>query len=63
MYAFLVDAGRLWMAEITPTLIRYTLFAVGVWFALWVLLAGLIRARKIREPPAAAPAEWCSASS
>jgi sterol desaturase/sphingolipid hydroxylase (fatty acid hydroxylase superfamily) len=53
MYAFLVDAGRLWMAEITPTLIRYTLFAVGVWFALWVLLAGLIRARKIRAatPP------------
>jgi len=54
MESFLADAARLWVGEITPTLIRYALFAVGVWLALWVLLSRLIRARKIRQasPPA-----------
>ncbi len=53
MYALLAEAGRLWLGEITPTLTRYAVFAVGVWFTLWVLFSGLIRARKIREttPP------------
>jgi len=53
MEQVLIDAGRMWMAEITPTLTRYALFAVGVWLLLWVLLAGLLRARKIRQatPP------------
>jgi Delta7-sterol 5-desaturase len=53
MEAFLTDAGRLWLGEITPTLTRYALFAVGVWLVLWVVLAGVLRRQKIREasPP------------
>jgi sterol desaturase/sphingolipid hydroxylase (fatty acid hydroxylase superfamily) len=53
MESLLTDVVRLWMGELTPTLTRYALFAVGVWLALSVLLAGVLRARKIREatPP------------
>ena len=53
MESFFVDAGRTWIGELMPTLTRYATFAVGVWVVLWVLLAGLIRARKIRgaTPP------------
>ena len=42
METVLIDAGRIWMAEITPTLTRYALFSVGVWLLLWVVLAGLL---------------------
>ena len=49
MESVLADVWRMWMAEITPTLTRYAYFAVGVWLVLWVLLAGLLRARKIRQ--------------
>lgn len=54
MHAFLTDLGRLWLGELIPTLTRYVFFAVAVWLALWVLLAGVLKARKIREatPPA-----------
>jgi sterol desaturase/sphingolipid hydroxylase (fatty acid hydroxylase superfamily) len=53
MQSFFADLGPMWVAEIIPTLTRYAIFAVGVWLVLWVLLAGLIRARKIRSatPP------------
>ena len=53
MEAFLTDAWRMWLGELTPTLTRYAFFAIGVWLALWVMLAGLLRNRKIREasPP------------
>jgi sterol desaturase/sphingolipid hydroxylase (fatty acid hydroxylase superfamily) len=53
MDGFLSDAARLWMGELAPTLTRYAILAIGVWLVLWVLLARLIRTRKIREtsPP------------
>ena len=53
MEAFVTTAWPLWLGEIVPTLTRYVLFAAGVWLALWVVLAGLLQSRKIREasPP------------
>jgi sterol desaturase/sphingolipid hydroxylase (fatty acid hydroxylase superfamily) len=53
MQAWFADTAHLWMGEITPTLTRYIIFTVAVWFGLWVVLAGVLRARKIREasPP------------
>lgn len=48
------DIFRIWFGQLEPTLTRYVIFAVAVWLALWVVLAPLLRARKIREatPPA-----------
>jgi sterol desaturase/sphingolipid hydroxylase (fatty acid hydroxylase superfamily) len=47
------EIARLWLGEIVPTLTRYALFAVGVWATLWILLAAVLRSRKIRDsaPP------------
>lgn len=54
MDAFLIDAGRIWLRELEPTLTRYVIFTFGVWLLLWVALRPFLRARKIREatPPA-----------
>lgn len=53
MPSWLLDVAHIWWAEIVPTVTRYVVFATGVWFALWVVLAAALRARKIREasPP------------
>jgi len=46
-------AGQ-WVANMTTDLGRYAIFAIGVWLVLWVLLAGVMACRKLREttPPA-----------
>lgn len=54
MPPFLTDVAQIWLRELEPTLTRYAVFTVGVWFLLWVALRPLLRDRKIREetPPA-----------
>lgn len=54
MPPFIADLGRIWLRELEPTLTRYVIFAFAVWFTLWIMLAGVLRARKIRDdsPPA-----------
>ena len=49
MHAFLADIGHSWLANATADLRRYVVFAVSVWFILWVALAAVLRGRKIRE--------------
>ena len=46
-------AGQ-WLASMGIDVARYVIFAVAVWLALWVVLRGVLRGRKIREetPPA-----------
>jgi sterol desaturase/sphingolipid hydroxylase (fatty acid hydroxylase superfamily)/uncharacterized protein (DUF2147 family) len=47
-------AGERWLHHAQVDLTRYVVFAVGVWLALWIVLRGAMRGRKIREgsPPA-----------
>jgi len=54
MPPFLTDLLHIWLRELEPTLTRYAIFTLGVWFALWVVLRPLLAARKIRDttPPA-----------
>lgn len=42
-----------WLANMRVDLTRYAIFAVGVWLVLWVLLAPVLKGRKIRAdvPP------------
>ena len=44
---------RHWLHGIEQDLSRYAIFAISVWLALWVLLAGVLAGRKIRDskPP------------
>lgn len=53
MQPFISEFPQLWLEQLTPTLSRYVMFAVTVWFTLWIALAGLLAARKIRadRPP------------
>lgn len=48
------DVAQIWLGNITVDLRRYIIFAVAVWLALWVVLKGVLRLRKIRDdtPPA-----------
>jgi sterol desaturase/sphingolipid hydroxylase (fatty acid hydroxylase superfamily) len=43
-----------WLDDVRVDVVRYVVFAVGVWLLLWVLLAPVLRGRKIRSeaPPA-----------
>ena len=54
MMELLLDTGLQWLANMQTDLTRYAAFAVGVWLALWVVLAFWLRGRKIRPdtPPA-----------
>ena len=47
------EVGHIWWSNLVNDLRRYVIFAVAVWFALWVALSAVIRGRKIREtnPP------------
>ncbi len=46
--------GRIWLQNLTVDMRRYVVFAVAVWFTLWVALAAALRGRKIRETSPAA---------
>ena len=54
MEAWLAHLGHEWMMGVVEDVQRYAIFAVGTWLVLWVLLAGVLQNRKIREdrPPA-----------
>jgi sterol desaturase/sphingolipid hydroxylase (fatty acid hydroxylase superfamily) len=54
MENYLTDIAREWLGNVRGDLTRYVVFAIGVWLALWVLLAPVLRGRKIRpdKPPA-----------
>lgn len=45
----LAGLGHVWMNSVVIDVRRYVIFAVAVWFILWVVFAGLLRSRKIRE--------------
>lgn len=53
MPSWFVEIAQTWWSEIVPTLTRYVIFAGGVWLALWVVFAALLRSRKLRDsaPP------------
>jgi sterol desaturase/sphingolipid hydroxylase (fatty acid hydroxylase superfamily) len=46
--ADLTAFSREWLDNLSTDLVRYVVFAVGVWLLLWVLLARPLAARKIR---------------
>jgi sterol desaturase/sphingolipid hydroxylase (fatty acid hydroxylase superfamily) len=54
MHTTLTDIGHMWLNGLAHDGRRYAIFAVAVWFTLWVVLARVLRGRKIREetPPA-----------
>lgn len=47
------DVAQHWLLFIRTDMSRYAVFAIGVWILLWIVLAGPLRGRKIREatPP------------
>jgi sterol desaturase/sphingolipid hydroxylase (fatty acid hydroxylase superfamily) len=49
------DIATQWLLNARTDLTRYVIFAVSVWLILWVVLAGVLRGRKIRDsrPPGA----------
>lgn len=53
MPALFQDLFPLWLTNVGVDLQRYAIFAIGVWLALWVILARALRGRKIRSetPP------------
>lgn len=53
MLSSLVPFAENWLTGVTTDISRYVLFAVGVWLALWIVLAAPLAGRKIREgrPP------------
>lgn len=49
----LFNIAHVWLGEATSNFRRYAIFAVAVWFILWVLLAQVLHGRRIRaETPA-----------
>jgi sterol desaturase/sphingolipid hydroxylase (fatty acid hydroxylase superfamily) len=52
--SLLNDVPQIWVSNVLVDLRRYAIFAIAVWFVLWVALRLPLRARKIREvtPPA-----------
>lgn len=54
MQDFFIALADQWAANIATDLTRYAIFAIGFWLVLWVALAGVLKARKIRPetPPA-----------
>jgi sterol desaturase/sphingolipid hydroxylase (fatty acid hydroxylase superfamily) len=53
-FAWATDIAGQWLLNMQTDIVRYVVFSIGVWLALWVLLAPLLRGRKIRDdtPPA-----------
>jgi sterol desaturase/sphingolipid hydroxylase (fatty acid hydroxylase superfamily) len=54
MHTSLHDIGQMWLNGVLHDGRRYAIFAVSVWFTLWIVLNRPLRPRKIREatPPA-----------
>ena len=54
MESFFTAVADQWVRNMTTDCRRYAVFAIGVWLVLWVLLAGVLKSRKIRaeSPPA-----------
>ncbi|QGZ94007.1 sterol desaturase family protein [Terricaulis silvestris] len=54
MPTLIPEAAEHWLKFIQTDLTRYAIFAIGVWLVLWVVLAAVLRGRKIRDtrPPA-----------
>jgi sterol desaturase/sphingolipid hydroxylase (fatty acid hydroxylase superfamily) len=52
-FTLVTDAAGQWLMNMETDLTRYAVFAVGVWLALWVLFAPILRGRKVRaeSPP------------
>ncbi len=50
---FAAELASNWLRFLTHDLTRYAEFAIGVWLVLWIVLASVLRGRKIREesPP------------
>lgn len=53
MEGLLAETATRWVSSVARNVGRYAVFAIGVWFFLWVVLAPVLRGRKIREdkPP------------
>lgn len=53
MHTSLIDIGHMWLHGLAHDGRRYAIFAVAVWFTLWIVLRRPLRSRKIREatPP------------
>ena len=53
MHTSLADIGQMWVNGVLHDGRRYAIFAIAVWFTLWIVLSRLLRPRKIREatPP------------
>jgi sterol desaturase/sphingolipid hydroxylase (fatty acid hydroxylase superfamily) len=51
---YAVTLAQTWAGYVLHDLTRYAEFAIGVWLLLWIMFAGILRGRKIREerPPA-----------
>ena len=54
MERWLIHMGQHWTQNLVLDVERYVVFATGAWLLIWVLLAGVLASRKIREdrPPA-----------
>lgn len=52
--SYVQDLAYAWLSALNRDLVRYALFAIATWFALWVALARPLARRKIRaeRPPA-----------
>jgi sterol desaturase/sphingolipid hydroxylase (fatty acid hydroxylase superfamily) len=52
-FTLLTDAAGQWLMNMQTDLTRYAVFAIGVWLALWIVLAPILRGRKVRteSPP------------
>ncbi|WP_372786982.1 sterol desaturase family protein [Phenylobacterium sp.] len=53
MHTTLPEIGHMWVNGVAHDGRRYAIFAIAVWFTLWIVLSRVLRARKIREatPP------------
>ncbi len=53
-FQFAADIAAQWLLNAQTDVTRYVIFAVSVWLVLWVVFAGVLRGRKIRDatPPA-----------
>ncbi|MCI3132821.1 sterol desaturase family protein [Phenylobacterium aquaticum] len=45
----LTTYGQHWLSNLSYDLSRYAMFAIAVWFVIWVLLRGPMAGRKLRE--------------